>query len=99
MSLLFWALIGVSFAGAFAIGFFTRRFISLIFSLSFGAGIGAFSFWLFLVSPSAHTVGLGIIAVAPVMIILFGAFNIFAALFGGIIGILIGKKRRKQAHE
>lgn len=80
---------------AFAIGFFTKKYWSLILSLIFGLAVAAFSFWLFLVSPSAQKAGLGIITLIPVMLIIFGALNVFVSFLGGIIGTFIGKKRKK----
>ena len=95
MNPVFTALLGISFTGAFAIGFFIKRYWSLILSLLFGLGVAAFSFWLFLVSPSAQKAGLGIIALIPVVMMIFGALNVFASLLGGIAGILIGKRRKR----
>ncbi|MDO8560788.1 MAG: hypothetical protein Q7R91_01065 [bacterium] len=91
MNNIFLALMGISFAGAFAVGFFTKRYLSLIISLLFGLGVAAFSFWLFLVLPSTQKIGLGIIALIPAMAIIFGALNILASLVGGLIGTFIGK--------
>lgn len=87
---------GMSFIGAFAIGFFTKKYWSLILSLALGLGVAAFSFWLFLVLPETRKVGLGIIALIPVMAVLFGTFNITAALLGGLIGTLVGKRRAQS---
>lgn len=96
MNYLFLALMGMSFAGAFAIGFFTKRYLSLVLSLLFGLGVAFFSFWLFFVLPSTQKIGLGIIALIPVIAIIFGALNIFASLLGGIAGILIGKRKGRS---
>lgn len=95
MDSIFTALLGVSFMAAFAIGFFTKRFWSLILSLIFGIVIAFASFRIFLVLPSTQKIGLGIIALIPVMMIIFGALNAAASILGGIIGIFVGKKWKK----
>lgn len=94
MNQLFKLLIAVSFGIGFAIGFFTKRFIFLLLSLVAGAGIGALSLALFLANPP-QDVGLGIIALLPALVIILGATNIGAALLGGAIGTIIGKRRKK----
>ena len=94
MNQLFQALLALSFAIGFAIGFFTKRYIFLILSVLAGAGIAALSVAFYLAYPHAD-VGLGIIALFPVLVVMLGAFNIGAALVGGIIGTMIGKQRRK----
>ncbi|MDO8585269.1 MAG: hypothetical protein Q7R85_04110 [bacterium] len=94
MNQLFKLLIGVSFAIGFAIGFFTKRFIFLFVSLLAGAGIAALSLGLYL-SSNPKDVGLGIIALLPALVILLGMFNVGAAVIGGVIGTMVGKRRRK----
>ncbi|MDP3762869.1 MAG: hypothetical protein Q8Q97_02245 [bacterium] len=96
MNPVFTALLGISFAGAFAIGFFTKRYLSLILSLLFGLGVAAFSFWLFFVLPSTQKIGLAVIALIPVTAIIFGALNVLASLLGGIIGTFIGKRKSRS---
>ena len=93
MNTVFKVLAGISFAGAFAIGFFTKRYWSLILSLALGLGVAALSFWFFITMPSTQKIGLGIIALLPVVAIIFGALNVLVALLGGFCGILMGKRR------
>ncbi len=95
MNQLFKALFGVSFAIGFAIGFFTKRYIFLLASVIAGAGIAALSVGLYL-SHAPQDVGLGIIALFPVLVILLGTFNIGAAVIGGIMGTVVGKRRKKM---
>lgn len=97
MNSIFVILLGISFAVAFAIGFFTKRYLSLILSLISGLGIAVASFWLFLTLPSTQKIGLGIIALIPVMMIIFSASHILVSLLGGIIGIFIGKRRKNKS--
>ncbi|MBI2406251.1 MAG: hypothetical protein HYV25_01555 [Candidatus Harrisonbacteria bacterium] len=87
-------LIGASFTVGLAIGFFTKRFIFLIVSLIAGAGMAILTLVLY-PSSNPKDVGLGIIALLPALVILLGASNIGAAFVGGIIGTMIGKRRRK----
>ncbi len=84
----------LSFALAFAIGFFTKRFWTLVFSLILSVVIGFYGTFLYInFDASVAKAGLGIIAIAPVLIIFFIGFNLAAALVGGLIGSFVGKKR------
>ncbi|MFH1192789.1 MAG: hypothetical protein V1656_00520 [Candidatus Jorgensenbacteria bacterium] len=94
MNLLLTALLVLSFGIAFAVGFFTKRFAFLILSLVCGAAIAAMSSWLYFTF-TPPDVGLGIIAVLPVVSAIIGALHLGAALVGGIIGTIVGKKTRK----
>lgn len=84
-------LLVLSFGVAFAIGFFTKRFIFLILSVLCGAVIAAVSLWLYL-SFAPPDIGLGIIALLPVLVIIISILHLGAALLGGIIGTIVGKR-------
>lgn len=84
----------LSFGVAFAIGFFTKRFIFLILSVFCGAVIAAVSLLLYL-KFTPPDVGLGIIAILPAIAIIIGVLHLGFALLGGIIGTIVGKKARK----
>lgn len=94
MNLFLKLLLVLSFAAAFAIGFFTKRFIFLILSVFCGAVIAAVSLLLYL-KFTPPDVGLGIIAVLPAIAVIIGVLHLGATLFGGIIGTIVGKKARK----
>lgn len=94
MNQIFKLLIAVSFAIGFVIGFLTKRHISLLVSVLAGAGIAVLSVGLYL-SHAPQNIGLGIIALFPVLVVLLGTFNIGAAVIGTIIGAAIGKRRKK----
>lgn len=95
MNSLLQSLLAASFAIAFAIGFFTKRFIFLILSVVIAAIIDAVSLWAYL-NFNPPDVGLGIIALLPVIVIIFSILHLGAALLGGIIGTLVGKKFNKK---
>ena len=93
MKYVFYALMGMSFAGAFAIGFFTKRWWSLVLSLLLGALMSAASFFIALGLPSIQKAGFAIIALIPVLAVIAGVMNIPLSLIGGIIGTFIGKRK------
>lgn len=92
MELLLKWLVVASFGGAFALGFYTRRFVFLLVSLLWGAIVAAVSVWLYFVF-TPPDVGLGIIAVFPAVAIITGVLHLGAALVGGIIGTVVGKRK------
>lgn len=81
----------MSFGVAFAIGFYTKRFVFLLASLLCGLVFAALSVWLYFTF-TPPDVGLGIIAVFPAVLIITSALHVGAALVGGIIGTIVGKR-------
>ena len=94
MELFLKLLLVVSFGIAFALGFFTKKFRYLFVSVLCGLVIAAGSAWLYFAF-TPPDVGLGIIAVLPAVIIITGALHFGAALVGGIIGTIVGKRRSR----
>ncbi len=84
----------VSFALPFLIGFWKKRFVLLVVDGVLGLGFGALSVYLYIWLTPPMDVGLGIIALLPALFVLFMALNTIVALIGGLIGTLIGKKRK-----
>ena len=80
---------------AFAIGFFTRRFWTIIFSLILSAGIGFGATLLYINFDLPAEVGLGVIALFPALVILNVSFNLGSAFLAGLIGTFIGKRRKR----
>ncbi len=69
---------------------FRWLFLPLILSLPISFGV-----WALVVHTSEMArVGLGIIALAPVFLILIAGLNLVVALVGGIVGIFVSKKWR-----
>jgi len=85
----------VSFLISFLIGFKTKKYIFLILDVFLGLGIGILNIYLYLIFTPPVEAGLGIIALVPVMFILFSIFNISTALIGGTVGAFVGKKSAK----
>ncbi len=88
------SLLALSFGIAFIIGFFTKRFLFLLLSVFVAAAINAASIWFYF-NFTPPDVGLGIIAIFPVIIIIFSVLHLSAALLGGIIGTIVGKRFRR----
>ncbi len=84
----------VSFVVPFVIGLRKKSFVLLIVDVVLGIGFGALSVYLYLWLTPPVEAGLGIIALLPVLFILFMALNAIAAFIGGLIGTLIGRKRK-----
>jgi hypothetical protein len=91
MELFLKLLFAVSFGAAFAMGFFTKKFRYLLVSVFCGLIIAAVSVWLYFTF-TPPDVGLGIIAVFPAVIVIVGALHLGAALVGGIVGTIVGKR-------
>lgn len=86
--------IAVSFIAAFFIGFRTKKFSFLILELFLGLGIGILNVYLYIAITPPVQAGLGIIALVPVLFILFPFLNLISALIGGIVGTLAGRKKK-----
>jgi len=84
---------------AFFIGLKTRKFIFLILDFFIGLGAGILSVILYFKFTPPLSVGLGIIALVPAMIVLFSGLNSALALVGGVVGTLIGKRSAKKKHK
>lgn len=91
MDLLLKLLIGLSFVGAFAIGFFTKKFRYLFIVVLVGLTTATVSLWVYFTF-TPPDVGLAVIAVIPAVAIITGVLHLIAALLGGIIGTLVGKR-------
>lgn len=92
MNIIIWATAAVCLILSAVICRFLKRwpwiFLGLLLSLPI-----SFSSWLLVINtPQIARVGLGIIAVAPVLLIMMGFIDLVAALLGGIIGIIWNKK-------
>ena len=83
-----------SFFIAFFIGFRTKRFVFLFLDIFLGLGLGILSVYLYLIITPPVKVGLGIIALAPAMFILFSVLGTIVAIIGGVIGTLAGRRRK-----
>jgi len=78
---------------AFALGFLIRRYWFLIVLLVLGAVLGFFAVKLYFGFTPPTQVGLGIIALGPIIILGFIGGNVLLSLIGGVIGIFAGKRR------
>ncbi len=94
MNSLIWTVAGVVFIFSFLIGWALKRFrwlfLPIILSLPVSFGV-----WLLAIQmPEMAKAGLGIIALGPVILIIMGFVNLIAAIVGGLIGTIVGKKLR-----
>lgn len=91
MNFLIWSSAGLLFLISLIIGWKLKKilwlFLPIILSLPISFGV-----WVLVIhSPEMAKTGLGIIALAPVFLIIIAVLNLIAALIGGIIGVIIGK--------
>lgn len=91
MDLLLKLLAVLAFVGAFAIGFFTRKFRYLFVAVLVGLTTATISLWFYFTF-TPPDVGLAVIAVFPALVIVTGIVHLIAALLGGLIGTLAGKR-------
>lgn len=91
MNFLIWSVAGFLFLISLTMGWKLKKFLWLLLPIILSLPI-SFGVWALVIrSPEMAKTGLGIIALAPVILIIIAVLNLIAALIGGIIGVIIRK--------
>ncbi len=91
---LIWLSVAVVFVISFTLGWKLKRILWLFLPIILSLPI-SFGTWILAVNtPEMAKTGLGVIAVAPAVLIIIAFLNFCAALIGGVIGLISGRKRK-----
>ena len=100
MNYIFWILFLSAFGGSYWIGFKIKKYWALFLSPFVGVFTAGINLWLYLVFAPLEKTGLagivGLLVVAPVLIVIIGTLDILASLAGAFFGVWRGNRKARM---